>query len=174
MKSKFLQRCLPSFFITFTALSSGQASATDIVWGTNLGAGPWIWNDGANWTGGTAPVVSTDRGDLRKDWTAASVINLNAATLTNGVLFDDNGTGTDVGVTIGNGGTAGNTLTLAGTTPAIQASGSTLTTTAVLAGSTAWTKSGAGTLVLNNSANSITGAITVSAGVLQKIGRAHV
>lgn len=167
MKSKFLQRCFPPFFVTFTALSSGQASATDIVWGTNLGAGPWVWNDGANWTGGTAPVVSTDRGDLRKDWTAAATINLNAATLTNGVLFDDTGTGTDVGVTIGNGGTAGNTLTLAGTTPAIQASGSTLTTTAVIAGSTAWTKSGAGTLVLNNSANSITGAITVSAGVLQ-------
>lgn len=167
MKSKFLQRCFPSFIVTFTALSSGQASATDIVWGTNLGAGPWIWNDGANWTGGTAPVVSTDRGDLRKDWTAASVINLNAATLVNGVLSDDTGSSGDVGITIGNGGTAGNTLTLAGTTPSIQVSGSTLTTTAVLAGSTAWTKSGAGTLVLNNSANSITGAITVSAGVLQ-------
>lgn len=169
MKPKFIRPIVSSLFITVTSalMIPGQASATDILWGANLGAGPWIWNDGANWTGGTAPVVSTDRGDLRKDWTAAATINLNAATLVNGVLFDDNGTGTDVGVTIGNGGTAGNTLTLAGTTPAIQASGSTLTTTAVLAGSTAWTKSGAGTLVLNNAANSITGAITVSAGVLQ-------
>lgn len=169
MKAKFLRFCASPLFITFTAgaLSPEQASATDIVWGTNLAAGPWIWNDGANWAGGTAPVVSTDRGDLRKDWTAASTINLNAATIVNGVLSDDTGTGTDVGVTIGNGGTAANTLTLAGSTPAIQASGSTLTTTTVLAGSTAWTKSGAGTFVLNNAANTITGAITVSAGVLQ-------
>lgn len=168
MKAKFFRPLVSSLSITLTsaALLSGQSSATDIVWGTNLGAGPWVWNTGANWTGGTAPVVNTDRGDLRTNWTAAATINLNAATITNGILFDDTGASGDVGVTIGNGGTAGNTLTLAGTAPSISVIGS-LNISAVLAGNTAWSKSGAGTLNLSNIANTGTGAVSVTAGTLQ-------
>jgi len=142
------------------------AQATDIVWGTNVGAGPWVWNTGGNWTGGTAPVTNADRGDLRKDWTAAAAINLNAATTINGILFDDTGASGDVGVTIGNGGTAANTFTLSGTTPSIQVAGSTLTVSAIMAGSTAWSKTGGGTLILSG-ANTYTGGTAISAGILR-------
>jgi autotransporter-associated beta strand protein len=148
------------------ALSVKTSQAVDRVWGTNLGAGPHVWNTGTNWTGGTAAIVVADRGDLRKDWTAAAVINFSAATTNNGILFDDAGLTGDVGVTIGNGGTAANTLTLGGTTPVVQVDASTLSITAIMAGSTAWSKTGAGTLILSG-VNTSTAAITVSAGTLR-------
>ena len=167
MKPKSSLFSAASLFVAFSSFfPPGSASAADIVWGTNLGAGPWVWNTGGNWIGGTAPVISADRGDLRKDWTAAAAINLNAPTTINGILFEDTGATGDVAVTIGNGGTATNTLTLAGTTPGVVATG-TLNVTSVLAGSTAWSKSGTGTLNLNNLANTNTGSVSVTAGTLQ-------
>jgi autotransporter-associated beta strand protein len=103
---------------------------------------------------------------LRKDWTAAAAINFSAATTINGILFDDVGAASDVGVTIGNGGTAANTLTLAGTTPVIQVDGSALTISTIVAGSTNWSKTGAGTLTLSG-ANTYTSATAISAGMLR-------
>jgi autotransporter-associated beta strand protein len=155
-----------SIFIALATLTS-QGLAADLVWGNNLGAGPWVWNTGGNWIGGTAPVIAADRGDLRKDWTAAAAINFNAPTTTNGVLFDDTGASNDVGVTLGNGGTAANTLTLAGTTPTLNVAGSTLTVSTVLAGTAGFSKTGGGTLLLNNAANTVTGTISVGGGTLQ-------
>ena len=146
--------------VLFASLSCSFAHAVDIVWGTNLGAGPWDWNTGTNWTGGTAPIVDTDRADLRKDWTAAAVINLSAPTITNGILFDDTGASGDVGLTIGNGGNVTNTLTLAGTTPEINLTGA-LSISAVIAGNTNWSKTGGGTLTLSG-ANTYSGTTTVS------------
>ncbi|MFD0894606.1 autotransporter-associated beta strand repeat-containing protein [Luteolibacter ambystomatis] len=159
---------LPALLVlSLSALSAGLATATDIVWDVNLSAGPWDWNTGANWVGGTAPSTSADRADLRKDWTAAATINLSAPTTVNGVLFDDTGSTGDVGVTLGNGGVDANTLTLDGTTPAVNVSGS-LTVGAVLAGTTNWSKTGTGTLVLTNANASYTvPVVTVAAGTLQ-------
>ncbi|MCU0748247.1 MAG: hypothetical protein MUF13_01745, partial [Akkermansiaceae bacterium] len=167
MKPKSSLFSAASLFVAFSSFfPPGSASAADIVWGSNLGAGPWIWNTGGNWIGGTAPVISADRGDLRKDWTAAAAINLNAPTTINGILFEDTGATGDVAVTIGNGGTATNTLTLAGTTPGVNVTG-TLSISSILAGSTAWSKTGAGTLTLNPSAgSSATSPISVTAGTL--------
>ncbi|MGC4013512.1 MAG: autotransporter-associated beta strand repeat-containing protein [Luteolibacter sp.] len=159
---------LPSVVLLGLSLISGsRALATDIVWGTNLGAGPWVWNTGTNWTGSTAPVTNADRGDLRKDWTAAPTINLNAATTTNGVLWDDTGASGDVAGILGNGGIAANTLTLAGTTPTVDVTG-TLTISAAIDGSTGFNKLSAGTLVLTG-ANpaTFTGPITLTAGIIQ-------
>ena len=140
-----------------------QLHAVDILWTGTLTAGPYTWSTATNWTGSNVPDANTERGDLRADWTAAPTFNLSAATTINGLLIDDTGTGTDVILTLANGGTAGNTLTLAGTTPVIQVDGSSLTVSAVVAGSTAWAKTGAGSLVLSG-ANTFTSALTLSAG----------
>ena len=145
-------------------LATHSATATDIVWGTNLGAGPWDWNTGSNWIGGAAPTVSTNRADLRKDWTAAATINLSAAITTNGILFDDTGASGDVAVTVGNGGTAANILTLAGTTPSVDVIGN-LTISAVVDGTPGLTKTGTGTLTLSG-VNTYSGGTVVSGGTL--------
>lgn len=159
---------LPALLVlSLSVLSANLATATDIVWNTNLSAGPWDWNTGSNWVGGSAPSTSADRADLRKDWTAAATINFSAPTTVNGVLFDDTGASGDVSVTLGNGGVDANTLTLDGSTPAINVSGS-LTVGAVLAGTTNWSKTGTGTLVLTNANTGYTSpVVTVAAGMLQ-------
>jgi autotransporter-associated beta strand protein len=142
-----------------------QLHAVDILWTGTLTAGPYPWSTATNWTGSAVPDTNTERGDLRVDWTAAPIFNLTAATTVNGILADDAGTGTDVILTLANGGAAANTLTLAGTTPVIQVDGSSLTVSAVVAGSTAWSKTGAGSMVLSG-ANTFTAPLTLSAGFI--------
>ncbi len=61
---------------------------------------------------------------------------------------------------------AGNTLTLAGGTGAINTGSGTQTISSIIAGSSGLTKSGTGTLILSGS-NIYTGVTTVSAGTLQ-------
>ncbi|MGC4017020.1 MAG: autotransporter-associated beta strand repeat-containing protein [Luteolibacter sp.] len=144
-----------------------MSTAADIVWDVNLSAGPWDWNTGGNWVGGIAPSTSADRADLRKDWTAAATINLSAPTTVNGILFDDTGASGDVAVTLGDGGNSANTLTLDGSTPALNVTGS-LTIGAGLAGATNWSKTGTGALILTNANTGYTGpVVTVAAGTLQ-------
>ncbi|BCU77326.1 autotransporter-associated beta strand repeat-containing protein [Luteolibacter sp. LG18] len=154
------------FASVFALVISSPAHATDIVWNGSLGAGPSVWNLTTNWTGSVIPNSSTDRGDLRKDWTAAPTLNLTAATTVNGILFDDTGASGDVAMTLSNNSVAGNTLTLAGTTPSMDVTGS-LSISGVLAGNTAWTKTGTGTLNLANVANTSTAGVSVTGGTLQ-------
>lgn len=143
-----------------------QVHAADIIWVGALTGGSYTWaTPTSNWTGSAVPDTNTERADLRKDWTAATTFNLGAATTINGILADDTGGAPDVALTLANGGTAGNILTLAGTTPVMQIDGSALTVSAVVAGSTAWSKTGAGSLVLSG-ANTFTSALTLSTGSL--------
>ena len=142
-----------------------QALADDILW---VGAtnGTSDWNTASNWTNNVVPDASTNRADLRKDWASAPVINLSAAVTINGILFDDTGASGDTTLTIGNGGNAANTMTLAGTTSTISVTASSLTNSANLLGSGGFTKSGGGILVLSGS-NSISGDVIISAGTLR-------
>ena len=169
MKSKHPRTPLLSTALIITLLVSHSASAADLLWGSNLGTGPWDWNTGGNWALGTAPTTSTDRADLRKDWTdlATPTINLSAPTTTNGIFYYDT-SGTAVAMTIANGGNAANTLTLGGTTPStpyIETS-SNLTISAIILGTQGVTKGGSSTLTLSG-VNTYSGGTIVSAGTLQ-------
>lgn len=146
-------------------LASHSASATDIPWGSNLAPGPFDWNLGTNWIGDTAPTTDTDRADLRKDWTAAAVINLSAPITTYGILYNDTGASPDVVMTIGNGGTPANTLTLAGATQPYLEISSGLIISAKMEGTQGLTKGAGGTLTLSG-LNTYSGGTIVSGGAL--------
>lgn len=143
---------------------SQAAMATDILW-SGATTGTLDWNTNGNWTGGAFVNSTNDRADLRKDWTSSPIIILSAPVTVNGILSDDTGAPVDTTLTIGNGGTATNTLTLEGTTPSISVEGgSTLSITANLL-SSGFTKSGNGFLLLSGN-NSISGELVVSQGMV--------
>ncbi len=159
-RSPFLSTALVS-----TLLACQAASAADIVWGSTLEPGPFDWNLGSNWTGGTAPTTDSDRADLRKDWTAATSINLSAPIAISGLLYNDSGASGDVTMTIGNGGNATNTLTLSGLTKPYVEVTSALVISAVIQGTQGFTKGNGGTLTLSG-LNTYSGDTTVSGGAL--------
>jgi autotransporter-associated beta strand protein len=140
------------------------AQADDILWaGATNGA--LNWNTDANWVGGVYPNADTNRADLRKDW-ASAVINLSAPVTVNGIFSDDTGATGDTTLVISNGGSAANTLTLAGTNPFVSVTGgSTLTNRLNLQAAGGFTKTGNGFLLLAGS-NSISGTLIVSEGTL--------
>lgn len=149
-------------------LISHAAMATDILW-SGATTGTLDWNTDGNWTGGAFANSTSDRADLRKDWTLSPIINLSAPVSVNGILSDDTGATGDTTLTIGNGGTATNTLMLGGTAPSISVEGgSTLSISANLL-STGFTKSGNGVLQLSGT-NTISGTLIVSEGTLAANG----
>jgi trimeric autotransporter adhesin len=155
---------LLSGVLAATLFYAVPAQADDILWAgaTN---GTLNWNTDANWVGGVYPNADTNRADLRKDW-ASAVINLSAPVTVNGIFSDDTGATGDTALVISNGGTAANTLTLAGTAPAVSVTGgSTLSIGANLQSSAGFTKSGNGFLLLSGS-NTISGNLVVSGGTL--------
>ena len=156
-----------SMVLTAAAVFSFAAPGltADILWGGAL-TGTNNWNTGTNWVGGSFPNSADDRADLRRDWTTPSIINLGAPVTVNGVIFDDTGTNAGTAVVISNGGTAANTLTLAGTDPSVATlDGSTLSIGANLQSDAGFVKTGDGFLLISGS-NSIFGDVFVSEGTL--------
>ena len=150
--------------LAIAAVSAAPASADDILW-SGATNGALNWNTDANWVGGVYPDADTNRADLRKDW-ASAVINLSAPVTVNGIFSDDTGATGDTTLVISNGGTAANTLTLAGTSPFVSVTGgSTLTNRLNLQAAGGFAKTGNGFLVLAGS-NSISGTLVVSEGTL--------
>jgi autotransporter-associated beta strand protein len=146
------------------ALMQAKLQAQTIVWGTALGAGPHTWNTTLNWTGANIPNTDTEIGDLRKDWTAAATINFTDNTTINGILFDDTGATGDVAMILASSPTTA-VMTLAGTTPTIQVTG-TMSINSPVAGTTPWRKTGGGRLVLNGT-NTFNTGVTVADGFLR-------
>ena len=140
-----------------------SAAAQTYTW-TNLAGGSW--GTSGNWdatpTFGSDVILDFSTLDI----SANTTITLDGARTAGTLKFGDATTASNDWIV--NTGTSG-TLTLATTTgsPAIQVVNRVATIGAVLAGTQGFEKTGAGTLVLNNSANTITGTITVGAGVLQ-------
>ncbi|MEY3898524.1 MAG: toxins and related Ca2+-binding domain, partial [Verrucomicrobiota bacterium] len=165
MKPKNLRSPFLSTALLTALLASQSASAADIVWGAILAPGPFDWNTGSNWVGGTAPTTDSDRADLRKDWTTAATINLSAPITISGILYNDSGSSGDVIMTIGNGGTAANTLTLNTVTKPYLEVTSALVVSAVIEGTQGFTKGNGGTLTLSG-LNTYSGGTTVMAGAL--------
>lgn len=142
------------------------------IW-TNTTGG--TWNTAGNWADilvPDGPGITTDFTTL--DLTADTTVNLNSPRTVGSLAFSDTDAGTPASWTLANNGSAANILTLAGTSPSISVSGldstKTAAVTAVVAGSSGFSKQGSGTLTLG-AANTFSGGATVNDGTL-RIGNA--
>jgi len=146
-----------------------SASAANGTW-TNVVSGG-NWSAAANWSGATIADASGFTADFNtiNITTDPTVVHLDSARTIGNLTFGDTTTSSAASWILDNNATAANTLTLAGGTPTITVNalgtGKTATVGPVIAGSTAWTKAGAGILVLTN-VNAFSGGFTVSAGAL--------
>lgn len=129
---------------------------------TQTAGGAQSWNTAANWIGNAVPTtVAGDTVDFSTvDIAANTTLTLEADRTGAGWKFGDT-TGTETWTV-----NAGNTLTLAGTTPTIDVAQNTATLNCVIAGTAGLAKTGAGTLALG-AANTYSGGTTLTQGVLQ-------
>jgi autotransporter-associated beta strand protein len=170
--SASLARCTSAVAICAALLAAAvpDASAANLLWdadgnGLNGVGGTGFWNTSdLRWidTGYTTwpSLLSAASTSTAVFQGAPGKVSLGEPITANGLLFSVNG------YTVDNGGTAANTLTLAGAGAALtvtRASDS-ATLSAVVAGSGGWTKLGRGALYLTNSGNTYTGATTINSG----------
>ncbi|BCU79763.1 autotransporter-associated beta strand repeat-containing protein [Luteolibacter sp. LG18] len=151
-----------------------EARAADGTWTTLTSGG--LWSDTANWSGGTVADGSGSTANFNTlNITADNTVHLDGArTLTN-LIFGDTTTSSAGSWILDNNGNAANILTLAGTTPTITVNalgtGKSATISAVIDGTTGFTKVGTGTLVLSGvntyTGSTIIGNSTTAGGTLQ-------
>jgi autotransporter-associated beta strand protein len=168
------------------AYTSGQFYTVRLA-----GSGVWIstdegdvWSDNTNWDGNLIASGSGATADFGlRDLTANTSLQLDSSRTLGRLVFGDTDYSTPAGWTIDDGGNAARAISLAGSsTPVIQVDA--LTTLAgdttdvplaadfpqhlaiKLTGSAGFTKTGVGTIELNR-ANSVTGALTISKGIVQ-------
>lgn len=159
------------FILTATSilLLAPAAFAVDGSWSNTAGGS---WNTDTNWTGGPPGVIADGSGFTATfsalDIAADTTVTLDAARTIGNLIFGDTDTSSAASWLLATG-TEGK-LTLDATTPTItvNALGATKNAqiTATLEGNKGFTKAGAGTLVLNNITNTISGPVVVSAGNL--------
>lgn len=140
-----------------------SAMGQTFTW-TNLLGGSW--GTGTNWN--TAPTfgsgVTLNFSTL--NITANATTTLDGNRTAGSLSFADATTASHDWI-VNTGTPTSGTLTLAATgTPSIGVTNRTATISAVVAGTQGFTKTGAGTLLLNNAANTVTGTITISGGLL--------
>jgi rhamnogalacturonan endolyase len=142
------------------------------------GSGVWIqpgsgglWSDPANWLNAViadGPANTANFSTL--DLTSDNTVHLDSARTLTGITFGDTAAESAASWKLDNNGSPANVLTLAGAAPAltVNALGGNAATTigASLAGTTGFTKAGAGALVLTG-ANLVTGTLNVTGGFLQ-------
>lgn len=159
MKTTSRLRAFLSFFSILGTM--GAALGQTSTWNTTTGS-PWSWGTAGNWTGGV-PNSSTATATFSLNFTGTPTVNLNNAAgfTVNVINYEDTGTTGDVGLIIASGTGAGK-LTLAGTTPTINAINN-VTISAAVDGATSLTKVGAGLLTLSG-ANSYSGTTSVNGG----------
>lgn len=166
MKTRYNSIFRHTALVSAFVLSGPAALAADILWSGSL-TGTLNWNTGSNWNGGAFVNSINDRADFRVNWATTPTINLSEPVTVNGIIFDDAGTSGDSSLTLANGGTAGNTLTLGGVNPSVEVLTTTLTISANLAGNAGFTKSGSGILVLSGSNTAFSGPVIVGSGTLR-------
>jgi len=160
---------------TNTAYSSGEAytCVTSVE-----GSGTWtqtvsggLWSYYGNWDGAVIPDGTGDSASFATlDLTSSNTVHLDSTRTVNSMTFGDTATTSAYGWVLDSNGSTANILTLGGTTPTITVSalgtGAVTSISAPLAGTAGMIKAGAGTLALS-AANSLTGPLTLSAGILQ-------
>lgn len=156
-----------------SVLAPTVARAANGTW-TQLTSGG-NWSDTANWSGGIVADASGSSAAFNTlDLTADNTVRLDGSRILTGLTFGDADAATAFSWILDDNASSGaNTLTLAGTTPTItvnaMGTGSSATISAVIAGTTAWTKAGAGKLILSG-ANATSGATTITGGTLALTG----
>jgi len=156
-----------------SVLAPPVARAANGTW-TQLTSGG-NWSDTANWSGGNVADASGSTASFDTlDLTADNTVHLDGSRTLTGLTFGDADTATAFSWILDDNASSGaNTLTLAGTTPTItvnaMGTGSSATLSAVIAGTTAWTKAGAGKLILSG-ANTTSGVTTITGGTLALTG----
>ncbi len=141
---------------------------TRAVW-TATGGG--LWNTTGNWLSHVIGAGSGETADFSTlDITSDTTVNLDSARIIGTLVFGDTDIGSAAGWTLANNSVAGNTLTLAGTTPRVSVNalgtGKDATISAVVAGSDGLTKDGTGTLALSG-ANTYSGETVISNGTIK-------
>jgi autotransporter-associated beta strand protein len=137
------------------------------VW-TATGGG--LWNTTGNWQSNVIGSGSGETADFSTlNITSDTTVNLDSVRTIGTLVFGDTDTNSAAGWTLANNSVAGNTLTLAGTTPTVTvnalAAGKAATISAIVAGSDGLTKDGSGTLALSG-ANTYSGATVISNGMV--------
>jgi len=129
---------------------------------------PSSWTTAGNWLDGVIASGSGNTAHFNQvNITADTTVNLDAARTIGNLIFGDT---TPSHTWILATGSAGSTLALAGAAPTITVNNSQATISAVLAGSSGFTKTGAGNLRLEGT-NTISGSVTLSAGSIQLVGK---
>ena len=168
------------------AYASGQTYTVRLA-----GSGVWIdsdgglWSDSANWDGGVIASGSGATADFGlRDIDADTTLMLDGRRTLGRVVLGDVDYSTPAGWTISDGGVANRGITLAGSsTPVIQVdatitqAGDTTDVPAAaayphrlivqLGGSAGFTKTGVGTLELNGDNRQLSGALTITRGIVQ-------
>ena len=151
------------------ALASGPASlfAQSSTWNTTTTGASWDVD--TNWAGNVIADGSGNTADFSQlDLPADTTVNVTVDRTIGNLIFGDTVTSSAASLTIAGG---GGTLTLAGATPTITvnpvAGGKFGIITATMAGSSGFTKTGSGTLLLNNSINPLSGTVVIAQGNLQ-------
>lgn len=160
-----------------TTLADVNATDTTPVSGTWTNTVGGTWDTAGNWLDDLVAMGIGSTADFNTlNLTADATVDLDSARTISNLVFGDTDTATAAGWTLGNNGSSGNTLTLAGTMPTltVNALGDTKTVTisAVVAGTAGFVKSGIGTLTLS-AANTYNGATTVSNGTLMISGQRY-
>ena len=144
------------------------AFAADGTWNTSVT--PSSWDTPGNWLADTANGSGFTANFNALDITADTTVTLDTDRMIGNLVFGDTATGSAAGWLLAGAGAPAGKLTLAGTSPTITVNalgGSKNTSiTATLEGTSGFTKAGAGTLVLNNITNTISGAVVLSTGTL--------
>jgi autotransporter-associated beta strand protein len=131
------------------------------VWSQTAG-GAQSWTTGSNWQDGAVPdpTSATTMNFSNVDIAADTTLTLGANRTAQIWKFGDT-SGTQNWIV-----SAGNTMTLAGTTPTIEVANNTTRLDTVVAGTAGLTKTGTGNLTLTAN-NTFTGTTTITAGTLQ-------
>ena len=149
--------------LAFSLLICQPALGTSGIWTNNSGSG--LWSTATNWSAGSVADGSGSTAYFTNDITADSTVHLDAPRTLTALNFSDGNTGTSASWTLDNNGYSTNTLTLAGSSSAITvnslASGKTATISAVIAGTTGWTKLGTSQLILTGN-NTFDAPVTIS------------
>jgi autotransporter-associated beta strand protein len=142
------------FPLTWNHLVSGNATGS--------------WSDSGNWSGAPLPTTTNDIAYFNTlNLTAHSTVSLDGNQAVNKLFFADATTAShNWSVVAGAPGTS--MLTLGGTNPEISVTNQMTTISATIAGGANWTKTGGGTLLLNNTGNHFSGDVTIQAGVLEE------
>ncbi|WGR94510.1 autotransporter-associated beta strand repeat-containing protein [Bradyrhizobium sp. ISRA443] len=147
---------LAAMLLSATAFTSTSVDAQTLSFGSTGAGGSGAWdNTTVDWFNGSTAVPWAS-GATAVFGGAAGTVTVSGTVAVGGATFNTNG------YTI-----TGGTLTLSGTTPTIATNaGASATVNSLLAGSATLVKTGAGTLTINNAANTYTGGTTVSQGSL--------